>query len=91
MIYNVTLKVPVKLTATCHIKVAAENEDQAWDRAMDVYAGLVENDEAAMKAYRQDKAPYPEKYNIVWDVDNQDIESNMNEREIEVDRVEPGE
>jgi hypothetical protein len=88
MKYSVELKAPVKIMARCEIKVEAPDEDTAWETGVDVYKEIVREYDAAMKAYRRGETKtYPE-CPYTWEVDSDDIEAGLEEREIEVDDVE---
>jgi len=86
--FKVTLEVPVCVTAHCDITIGAQDEEQAWAQALDAYKGIVAAYDKAMREYRQAPAshkwPDPTYY---WHVDDDDIESNLDETEIDVGTI----
>jgi len=89
MRFKVKLQVVVRLAAYCDIKLEAENENDAYEIAFNEYKRIVEDYERDMKLYRQGKrATWPEP-TYYWHVNEEDIEENMDDRDIEVYSAEP--
>lgn len=85
--YKVCLAVPVKLTATLELTIEADNEDHAWTIAVEEYKRQQKEYEDALKEYhRTFKKPYPE-CPFFWHVDEDDIEANMETKNIDIDTV----
>jgi hypothetical protein len=84
MKFNVKLQVPVRVMANLEFKLEAENEDDAYEKAFDAYKQIVKDYDDAMKLYRQGKLKSWPECPYFWHVDDDDIESNMDDRDIEV-------
>ena len=89
MKFKVKLQVAVRLAAYCDIKLEAENEDDAYEKAIETYQEITTNYEQAMRLYRQNKTSTWPDPPYFWHVDDEDIEANMDDRDIEVYSAEP--
>jgi len=89
MKFKVKLQVVVRLAAYCDIKLEAENEDQAYEIALDEYERIVNEYHAAMTLYRQGKTSVWPDCPYFWHVNEEDIEENMEDCDIEVYSAEP--
>jgi hypothetical protein len=85
--FRVKLVTTVEVGASCDIEVEAENEAEANDKALDVYADLEEKQEKALKLYHDGKGEYPSAP-FYWSVDSDDVEGAVDSSAIDIDEVE---